>query len=350
MRTLDQLVGPSDFVWDECQKRSIPLTERDGGSIFVVAHHSVSRTLQSILDTFHSPVRSVSANAAVGPRVAGQDAYESRHTVPWNTHRAYTTASWIDDQAFTFEMANLSLGGAYPVGSTGKEWLAELVAAMHVELGMPIDRWHVTCHSEIYERGWDSYATACCGPDLRAALDWVCEEALRIVAGETEEDDVNTDMKIYGGPGGSQKFIDAMGADDIGEFFFVPQGGPDWATNIYAAWAAFGEPENLDTPWHFDLARHIADQRWAKKRGQIVTETTQAVVPALVAAIKPLFAALAPQIDMAAVEASVRQATEAALADVVITPEPLNPTQIQQIAKASADEEDRRERERLGQA
>lgn len=182
LKTLDELMGPADFIWDECQPRSVKLTDRDPNDIFFVQHHSVSRTLGAILDVFKSPNRSVSGNAAVGPLVAGQDNYHVRHTVPWNTHRAYTTGSFIDDKAITNEMANLSLNPPYPVGQTGKQWAAEVVAAMHVELGMPIDRFHVTCHREVYQRGWGSYATACPGDDLHAALDWICEEAKRIVA------------------------------------------------------------------------------------------------------------------------------------------------------------------------
>lgn len=195
MRTIEQILGPADVIWDECEQRSKALSLR-GGDVYLVAHHSVSRTLQSILDTFKSSNRSVSANSAVGPLVAGQDAYQSRQTVPWNTHRAYTTSSWIDDIAITFEMANLALSPPWPVGQTGKRWAAELAAAMHVELGMPLDRWHVTCHSEIYERGWDSYATACCGDDLRNALDWVVEEAKRIVAGTGTQQQQEADMRV----------------------------------------------------------------------------------------------------------------------------------------------------------
>lgn len=186
MRTIDQLLGPHQFVGDaDMDPRSRPLTSRPGGEIFAVAHHSVSRTLQAILGEFFSPNRSLSATSAIGPLSPGVDAYESRHCVPWNTHRPYTTSSWVDDQAITFEMANLHLGYPWPVGDTGLEWFAELVAAMHVQLGMPIDRWHVTCHSEIYQRGWGSYPTECCGTYMRNLLDWVCARAREIVAGGT---------------------------------------------------------------------------------------------------------------------------------------------------------------------
>lgn len=353
MRTLDELLGPKQFVGDEdMDPRSVPLTERDG-DVFVVAHHSVSRTLQAILAEFFSPNRSLSGTAAVGPVVAGQDDYQSRQCVPWNTHRPFTTASSIDNKALTFEMANLVLAPPWPVGDTGKYWLAELIAAAHVELGMPIDRWHVTCHSEVYERGWGSYPTACCGDDLRNYLDRACEDAIRIVAGEEPEKE-STEMKIISDANGAQKFADEFGVDDIGAFFFVPNGPtgtPSWVDNINAAWLLAGQPEQgREGSWDLELARHIGNARWDAKRGQIVTDTTRVVVPAIVAALTPLFEKLAPEIDMDAVSAAVHDAATAALADVVVTPEPLTEEQVAAIAKASADEEDRRERERLGRA
>lgn len=192
MRTIAELVGPAQFVrgnGEDWEFRSKPLTER-GGDVYLVPHHSVSRTIGAIMAEFTSPYRTLSATVACGPDRAGEDAYRQIHAVPWNTGRPYTTSSDVDDKAITFEMANLVLSSPWPVGSTGKYWVAELAAAMHVELGMPLDRWHVACHSEIHARGWGSYATACCGDDLRNALDWVVEEAKRIVAGAgTQEEE-----------------------------------------------------------------------------------------------------------------------------------------------------------------
>lgn len=185
MRTIDQLVGPAQFVrgnGEDWEFRSRPLTQR-GGDVYLVPHHSVSRTIGAIMAEFTSPYRTLSATVACGPDQAGTDAYRQIQAVPWDTGRPYTTSSDVDDKAITFEMANLVLADPWPVGNTGKYWVAELAAAMHVELGMPLDRWHVACHSEIYARGWDSYPTACCGDDLRNALDWVVATAKLIVAG-----------------------------------------------------------------------------------------------------------------------------------------------------------------------
>lgn len=201
MRTLDQIMGAYNGASDDKRPRTKRLTDRPGDEIFLVAHHAYAYTIQQIENTFFSAYREVCANAGVGPQVAGSDRYIARQYARWNTERAYTTGSWVDDQAITFEMANLSLDPPYKVGQTGKQWAAEVAAAMHVELGMPLDRWHVTCHREIHERGWGSYATACPGDDLHDALDWIVAEAKRIVAAsnttnpESEEDDDMHDFK-----------------------------------------------------------------------------------------------------------------------------------------------------------
>lgn len=100
------------------------------------------------------------------------------------------------------------------------------------------------------------------------------------------------DMNIIAGPNGAQKFADEFGADDIALFFYAPEGGPSWSQNIHAAW--FLDHGNPDTPptattadqWTYDLARHQANARWDLKRGQIVTDTVNA--------LKPLFAAISP--------------------------------------------------------
>ena len=186
MRTIDQILGPKDFLTDDrdFEPRTRKLTDRPGREIFLIPHHSVSRTLAAIESQFKSPYRTLSATGGFGPDVAGVDAYRSKHYVPWNEGRPYTTSSWVDNQAITVECANLKLDYPWPVGSTGKSLFAELAAAMHVELGMPLDRWQVADHQEIHARGWGSYTTQCCGDDLRGDLDEIVAAAKKIVADE----------------------------------------------------------------------------------------------------------------------------------------------------------------------
>lgn len=202
MRTLEQLVGPAQFATfgQDWEYRTKPLTDRPGDEIFFILHHSVSRTIRAIMAEFTSPNRTLSATVACGPDTAGVDNYRQINAVPWNTGRPYTTSSWIDDQAITTEMANLALTPPWPVGATGKQWAAEVVAAMHVELGMPIDEWHVLDHQTVYRRGWDSYPTECCGADLRGAIADILAEARRIVTANggsnNQEDDMTVTHKV----------------------------------------------------------------------------------------------------------------------------------------------------------
>ncbi len=172
----------TDFIADDHERRPKRLSDLPGDQIFLIAHHSYSYTVGSILNTFKSASRTVTANLAIGPMQRGDDDYKCVHTVEIDRDRAYTTASSMDKVAITFEMANLSLDPPYKVGMTGKQIAAHLAAWMHVHYGMPLTRWHVTCHREVYERGWGSYATSCPGDDLHRALDWIVSEAKKLVA------------------------------------------------------------------------------------------------------------------------------------------------------------------------
>lgn len=162
-----------------------------GGDVYLIIHHAFNRTVFQTIDTFNSTYRQVAANFAMGPKTAGVDECFTVRTVP-ESERAYTTSSWIDDQAITVECSNLDLAAPYPVGASIKHELAALAAYMHLEYGMPLDAWHITDHSGVYARGWGSYPTSCCGDDLRGAIGWIIEEAKRIVAagGSTNMGDI----------------------------------------------------------------------------------------------------------------------------------------------------------------
>jgi hypothetical protein len=160
------------------------------GNVFLIIHHAYNYNVYQTIDTFESPVRTVSANFAIGPKRSSdtENIYVVR-TVAEHL-RAYTTASSLDDQALTVETSNINLNDPYPVAQKAKRKLAELAAYMHTEYGMPLDRWHVTSHQEVYKRGLGSYATACPGGDLQGALDWIVDEAKRIVAGGTNTQEI----------------------------------------------------------------------------------------------------------------------------------------------------------------
>lgn len=153
MRTLDQIFGTYVPGSDDKRARTKKLTDRPGNEVLFVLHHSVSRTIGAIEGEFMSTSREVCATGGCGPLVAGQDKYVMRSYARWNTERPYTTSSNVDDRAITVEFADLQLAYPWPVGKTAKYIAAEIVAAMHVELGMPIDTAHVLDHLQVYQRG-----------------------------------------------------------------------------------------------------------------------------------------------------------------------------------------------------
>lgn len=164
-----------------------------GGNMFVVVHHAYNLTVQATIAMAEAGGKQVSENFAIGPTAPGTaEPIYCVGVVP-ESRRAFTTASWVDGVALTMEVSNIDLNSPYPVAQAAKEKIAQIVAYAHTEYGMPIDRWHVTSHQEVYARGWGSYATACPGGDLQGALDWICARAIQIVNGTPllkEDDDM----------------------------------------------------------------------------------------------------------------------------------------------------------------
>lgn len=138
-------------------------------------------------------------------------------------------------------------------------------------------------------------------------------------------------MKIIANGEGGLKFADEFGADDIGSYFFVPNGvdgTPSWVDNIRGAVLLGGDPATLGG-WPFELARHIANARWDQKRGQIVTD--------VVASLKPLFAELANAVAGISPE-RFAELIEAGLDDVVVKADPISAEDLEAIAKKTRDE------------
>jgi hypothetical protein len=249
MRTLDQLWTWIDLTSDT-EPRSRPLTSRQG-DVFLVIHHAYNRLIQDTIALSKPGGKTVTETFALGPAAIGAP-YLSCLVVPWNTHRPYTTASSIDDKAITTEVSNLQLTPPYTVGNDALYFLAEVAAAMAVELGMPLDRWHVTCHVEVYQRGWGSYVTACPGGHLHGALDWIVETAKLIVAGGGKPAPVHpsrrgsNDWTI----GGVDLFEDTEANEDFEETRIMTHPGW-WATDsleVAKEWGrqfSFYPPETL---------------------------------------------------------------------------------------------------------
>lgn len=297
-----------DLIPDDHERRSRPLDQR-GGDVLVIAHHSVSRTIGSILSTFKSADRTVTANYGIGPVVAGVDDYKAVLTVRENEDRAYTTSSSKDDIAITFEMADLQLAPPWPVGNTGLEILVELIIHAHEAYGMPVDRYHVTCHREVYERGWGSYATACPGDHLHGSLDWAVDEANRRIAGGTTST-TEEDQMHYIQPGsGLLRVSDELGVDTVAQFADASMSNPevvDAANRTFGQYTdAYSNNGRLES-----VGATLNERRWDLKRKQIAAE--------VLTAIKPLLDAIkSPEISQESLDAAVDKALDGLNVDAV---------------------------------
>lgn len=180
--------------------RSRPLAAR-GGDVYLIIHHAYNLTVQQSLALSKPGGREVSMTFAIGPSVAGAASpIHCVYVVPID-RRPWTTASSLDDAAVTAEVSNLDLASPYPVALEAKTLLALIAAEMHREFGMPLDRVHVLSHQEVYARGLGSYATACPGPDLQAALDWIVAKAQEFINPPPKKENTGMDINYLFWPG-----------------------------------------------------------------------------------------------------------------------------------------------------
>lgn len=159
--------------------RPRPLASRNG-DVYLIVHHAVNRLVQDTIALSRPGGRQVSMSFAIGPTSPGASSPIYCVGVVPEDGRPYTTASSLDGAALTAEVSNLDLGADYPVAQDAKEWLAQIAAYMARVYAMPLDRVHVLSHREVYSRGYGSYPTACPGPDLQTALDWIVARAKQI--------------------------------------------------------------------------------------------------------------------------------------------------------------------------
>lgn len=307
--------------------------------LFIVHHYAGTQAPESAWKRFNAPNdRSVSPNYQVN---ADGSVYE---VVPPDRFRAWTTGA-IDHQAVTCETQNTTGAPSWGISRESHEAIAHLIAWAAQRYGFPIQRGRVADGNRVEIPGVVGHretpagrqtSTACPGPSMD--LDWLVERARQIVGGIPAADEViieekDKDMtKIIGDGKGSQKFADEFGADDIGKYFFVPNGvdgNPSWVDNIRGAWLLAGEPENGDG-WSMELARHIANARWDEKRGQIVGD--------VVASLKPLFAEIAAAVAGISPE-RFEELIEEGLASVVVPAPEWTDEQRDAFAKAVVDEQ-----------
>lgn len=307
--------------------------------LFIVHHYAGTQDPESAWKRFNSANdRSVSPNYQVN---ADGSVFE---VVPPDDYRAWTTGV-IDHQAVTCETQNTSGAPAWGISRESHEAIAHLIAWAAQRYGFPIQRGRVADGNRIEIPGVVGHretpagrqtSTSCPGPSMD--LEWLVRRAQEIASGkpaggnEVVLEKESDEMKIIGDGKGSQKFADEFGADDIGKYFFVPNGvdgNPSWVDNIRASWLLAGEPEQ-GSGWDMELARHQANARWAEKRGQIVGDVVASLTP-LLEKIGAAVAGLSPE--------TIRAAIDEGLSNVVVPAPEFTDADRAAFAKAVVDEE-----------
>jgi hypothetical protein len=146
---------------------------RNGAAIqYIVLHHMATTGFQGVLNSWASGAKQGSANYAVSNsgEVVGVVPEELRS---WSL----SSASW-DSRSITFEIANESVGGSWPVSPAAHEATAKVVADLSRRYGIPLNRDRVLGHREVHTRHGASYATACPGG---LNMDWIVERARQVL-------------------------------------------------------------------------------------------------------------------------------------------------------------------------
>lgn len=130
----------------------------------IILHHAASTDANGVVNLMVSGARQVSSNYVVG-----RDG--TLYGVVPEELRAWTSGSSSDGgkgaaydrRSVTFEVADESYGGSWPISEASYETLAKTIADLHNRYGIPLDRDHIVGHRELWTRYRASYATACPG-------------------------------------------------------------------------------------------------------------------------------------------------------------------------------------------
>lgn len=144
---------------------------------YIVLHHMASTGFEGVLALWHSARKQGSAHYAISNtgQVVG--------VVPEERRAWSLSSASFDSKAIVFEIANESMGGAWPVSAAAEEATARVVADICTRHGIPITRERIIGHREVYTRHGAGYATACPGG---LDLDGIVARAKAIAVGTVQ--------------------------------------------------------------------------------------------------------------------------------------------------------------------
>jgi len=178
---------------DTSQKSSRQGTKID----MIICHHAATTNAKQVLDLELTGARQVSSNYII------TNTGEIWGVVP-EEDRAWTSGASksqnptdngkgaaFDRRAITFECADESNGGSWPISAASQEAIVKLLVDLHQRYGIPLDRDHVVGHRELYTRWGASYATACPGG---MDLDDLVKRAVAALSATPQTDEKEDDM------------------------------------------------------------------------------------------------------------------------------------------------------------
>lgn len=156
-------------------------------------HHATTTSLSGLESLMDPGGRTVSANEAIGP-------YGQRvRKVPKN-QRAFTSATAFDNQSYTVEVCNTSLGPEWGISDEAHRALAEIAVELYLEGNL--DGFHYGPGGILFHRDVPgTYATACPGPCMD--YERIARYALELLANITappipEEEAMSIPVKLNG--------------------------------------------------------------------------------------------------------------------------------------------------------
>lgn len=156
-------------------------SSREGAKIeSIILHHMASTNAPAVINMMVTGSRRVSSNYVVSNegKITGVVPEELRAWTSGSKSDGGRGAAW-DRKSITFEIANSSAGGAWPVSAKAQEATAQVVADVAKRYGIILNRDTVIGHRELWTRHRASYPTACPGG---LDMDWIVNRANQILS------------------------------------------------------------------------------------------------------------------------------------------------------------------------
>ena len=133
-------------------------SSRNGAAVeYIVLHHMATTGFEAVLRSWMSGKKQGSCHYAIS------NTGEIVEVVPEHLRAWSLSSATFDGKSITFEIANESAGGSWPVSRNAHEATAQVVADLCRRYEIPCNRDRIIGHREVFTRHHAGYATACPG-------------------------------------------------------------------------------------------------------------------------------------------------------------------------------------------